>query len=96
MDDAAAANLARALSHPLRIALLRALRDSTDLSPTEYARENDEPLGNVSYHMRVLLDTQVIAVAGTVPRRGAVEHRYALKGRHTKMALAMLDLLGGD
>jgi DNA-binding transcriptional ArsR family regulator len=93
MNDDTAAELAKALSHPLRISLLRALRDSTDLSPTEYARESSELLGNVSYHMRVLFDAQIIVVAGTVPRRGAVEHRYTLTGRRAKTALAMLDLL---
>ncbi len=95
MNDDAAAELAKALSHPLRISLLRALRGSTDLSPIEHARESSELLGNVSYHMRVLFDADVVAIVGTVPRRGAVEHRYALKGRRAKTALAMLDLLDG-
>jgi DNA-binding transcriptional ArsR family regulator len=95
MNDEAAAEIAKALSHPLRISLLRALRNSTDLSPTEFARESSEPLGNVSYHMRVLFDAEIIVVAGTIPRRGAMEHRYSLKGRRAKTALAVLDLLGG-
>jgi hypothetical protein len=43
--------------------------------------------------MTVLREAEVVAVAETVARRGAVEHRYALKGRRAKAALALLDLL---
>jgi DNA-binding transcriptional ArsR family regulator len=95
MKDDDAAQIAKALSHPLRIALLRTLRDQTDLSPVEYARKSSQPLGNVSYHMTALADAQVVAVAATFARRGAMEHRYALKGRRAKVALAVLDLLDG-
>jgi DNA-binding transcriptional ArsR family regulator len=93
MNDDAAAGIAKALSHPLRVGLLRGLRERGELSPVRYAEESSELLGNVSYHMRVLLDAEVIAIAGTTQRRGAVEHRYALKGRRAKVALAVLDLL---
>jgi DNA-binding transcriptional ArsR family regulator len=83
----------QSLSHPLRIALVRTLRECPELSPVEYARESSERLANVSYHMTVLREAGVIAVAETVARRGAVEHRYALTGRRAKAALALLDLL---
>lgn len=39
----------------------------------------DEPLGNVSYHTKVLLKTDSIELVETIPRRGAVEHIYRLK-----------------
>jgi DNA-binding transcriptional ArsR family regulator len=94
MKDDDAAQIAKALSHPLRIELLRALADRAQLSPVEYARESDEPLGNVSYHMSALREAGVVAVADTIARRGAMEHRYALKGRRAKAALAVLELLG--
>jgi DNA-binding transcriptional ArsR family regulator len=94
MNDDAAAKIAKALSHPLRIELLRTLRGRAQLSPVEYARESSEPLGNISYHVTVLREAGVIAVADTIARRGAMEHRYALKGRRAKTALAVLDLLG--
>jgi DNA-binding transcriptional ArsR family regulator len=93
MNDGQAADVANALSHPLRIALLRAFRERRDLSPTEYAQESGESLGNVSYHVRVLFEAQLIAAAGTVQRRGAMEHRYALSSRRAKTAVAVLDLL---
>ena len=87
------ATIAKCLSHPLRIGLLQEFRDRKDLSPVEYAREFSELLGNVSYHMNALLDAGVIAQVSTTQRRGALEHRYALRGRRGETALALLDLL---
>jgi DNA-binding transcriptional ArsR family regulator len=94
MNDGPAADIAKALSHPLRFELLRNLRERKDLSPVQYARESDEPLGNVSYHFGVLAKAGVIAQTGSVARRGAMEHRYSLSGRKAKVTLAVLDLLG--
>jgi DNA-binding transcriptional ArsR family regulator len=93
MKDKQAAEIAKALSHPLRLELLRALRDRRTLSPVEYSRESGEPLGNVSYHIKALLSAEVIAVAKEVPRRGAVEHFYSLSGKRAGTALGVLDLL---
>ena len=93
MNDADAAEVAKSLSHPLRIELVRAMRDERELSPVGFSRESGEPLGNVSYHVKALLDADVVAITETVPRRGAVEHFYALKGKRAKLALSMLDLL---
>ena len=45
-------------------------------SPSELAEELDEPLGNVSYHMRFLADLKMVKLVRTEPRRGAVEHYY--------------------
>jgi DNA-binding transcriptional ArsR family regulator len=95
MDDGQAADIAKALSHPLRIELLRELRERKDLSPVEYARESDEALGNISYHFTVLAKAEVIAQTRAVTRRGAMEHRYSLAGPRAQVALAVLDLLGG-
>jgi DNA-binding transcriptional ArsR family regulator len=94
MNDGQAADIAKALSHPLRFELLRNLRERKDLSPVQYARESDEPLGNVSYHFGVLARAGVIAQTGAVAKRGAMEHRYSLSGRKAKVTLAVLDLLG--
>jgi DNA-binding transcriptional ArsR family regulator len=93
MEDAAAAEIAKALSHPLRLSYLRALTERRELSPSEFARETDEPLGNVSYHVKALRDAGVLEVASTVPRRGAVEHRYSLSGPRAGVAMAVADLL---
>jgi DNA-binding transcriptional ArsR family regulator len=94
MKDGQAADIAKALSHPLRFELLRELRERKSLSPVEYARESDESLGTVSYHFGVLAKAGVITQTGAVARRGAMEHRYSLSGRRAKVALAVLDLLG--
>jgi DNA-binding transcriptional ArsR family regulator len=94
MNDGQAADIAKALSHPLRFELLRELRERKDLSPVEYARESGDALGNVSYHFGVLAKAKVIAQTAGVARRGAMEHRYSLRGRRAEVALAVLDLLG--
>jgi hypothetical protein len=52
-------------------------------SPNEIAKELDEPLGVVSYHVRQLLDLDCIELVKTEPRRGATEHYY----RATKRAI---------
>ena len=72
--------LVKALAHPLRIRILRVLEERT-ASPSEIADEIDAPLGNVSYHVRFLARMGLIELAGTEPRRGAVEHYYRAVGR---------------
>jgi DNA-binding transcriptional ArsR family regulator len=67
--------LAKALSHPVRMRVLTLLNQKV-ASPSELAEEIDEPLGNVSYHVRMLLDLELVELVGTTPRRGAVEHHY--------------------
>src|ERR671932_822873 len=65
----------KALSHPLRVRMLTLLSQKV-ASPSELADELDEPLGNVSYHMRFLADLNMVQLVRTEPRRGAVEHYY--------------------
>jgi DNA-binding transcriptional ArsR family regulator len=65
----------KALSHPLRVRMLTLLSQKV-ASPSELADELDEPLGNVSYHMRFLADLKMVKLVRTEPRRGAVEHYY--------------------
>jgi DNA-binding transcriptional ArsR family regulator len=67
--------LAKALTHPVRMRVLTLLNQKV-ASPSELAGEIDEPLGNVSYHVRMLLDLGLVELVGTTPRRGAVEHHY--------------------
>jgi DNA-binding transcriptional ArsR family regulator len=93
MKDNEAAEIAKALSHPLRLVLLRALRDRRELSPAEFSRDFDEPLGNVRYHVKALLEGDIVAVSKQVSRRGAVEQLYALSGKNAGIALGVLDLL---
>jgi DNA-binding transcriptional ArsR family regulator len=67
--------LAKALAHPLRVQLLAALNEGV-ASPNELAKRLDEPLTNVSYHVRMLHDLGTIELVETEPRRGALEHYY--------------------
>lgn len=93
MDDVAAAELTKALSHPLRLEYLRALDGRRELSPSEYARESGDPLGNVSYHVKVLFEAGVLEVSSMVPRGGTMEHRYSLTGPRAGAAMAVTELL---
>jgi DNA-binding transcriptional ArsR family regulator len=95
MDDLAAATLTKALGHPIRIEFLRALNGRRELSPSEFARDTGEALGNVAYHVKALHEAEIVEVASKVPRRGALEHRYALSGPHAGAAMAVVDLLAG-
>jgi DNA-binding transcriptional ArsR family regulator len=67
--------LVRALSHPTRYRVLVALNERV-ASPKELAAELREPLGNISYHARVLAELGAIELVKTEPRRGALEHYY--------------------
>ncbi len=68
-------NLMKALAHPLRQRILMELNERV-ASPSELAEEIGEPLGNVSYHVRMLVDLECIELVSTTPRRGALEHHY--------------------
>ncbi len=67
--------LAKALAHPLRMQILTSLHRGIS-SPNQLSQELGEPLGNVSYHVKTLLEYDCIELVKTEPRRGAVEHFY--------------------
>jgi DNA-binding transcriptional ArsR family regulator len=67
--------LAKALAHPLRVRILTSLNRGIS-SPNQLSQELDEPLGNVSYHVKTLLEYDCVELVKTEPRRGAVEHFY--------------------
>lgn len=67
--------LAKALAHPLRVRILSSLSKGIS-SPNQLSQELDEPLGNVSYHVKTLLEYDCVELVKTEPRRGAVEHFY--------------------
>ncbi len=71
----AAERIAKALSHPMRVQILTILNDRT-ASPNEIRKELNEGLSQVSYHIKVLRDFEMIEMVKTEPRRGAVEHYY--------------------
>jgi DNA-binding transcriptional ArsR family regulator len=67
--------LVKALGHPLRQRILHELGDDP-ASPNELAERLGEPLGNVSYHVKILAECKAIQLDRTAPVRGAVEHFY--------------------
>jgi DNA-binding transcriptional ArsR family regulator len=68
-------DLIKALGHPLRQRILHELNQRT-ASPNELAQALAEPLGNVSYHVKILEECKAIELVATNPVRGAVEHFY--------------------
>jgi predicted transcriptional regulator len=72
--------LVKGMAHPLRVRLLAILQTKT-ASPSELAQELGVPLGNVSYHVRVLADFGLIRLVRRTPRRGAIEHHYEAVGK---------------
>jgi DNA-binding transcriptional ArsR family regulator len=102
--------LARALAHPLRVRLLTALNERV-ASPTQLSRDLHERLGNVSYHVSVLLNFGCIELVKKEPRRGAIEHFYRAVKRpflsvpdwmslpdsaQQDISSAMLEMIGQD
>jgi len=67
--------LLKALGHPLRQRILRVLSDRV-ASPVELSRELEEPLGNVSYHVKMLEELEAVELVRTAPVRGTLEHFY--------------------
>jgi DNA-binding transcriptional ArsR family regulator len=67
--------LIKALAHPLRVRILAYLNER-EWSPNELSEELSEGLSQVSYHVKVLKDFEMIEMTKTEPRRGAVEHFY--------------------
>ena len=65
----------KAMGHPLRVEILAILNDRT-ASPNELSKELDEGLSQISYHIKVLKDFEMIEMVKTEPRRGAIEHYY--------------------
>jgi DNA-binding transcriptional ArsR family regulator len=68
--------LVKAVAHPLRVEILETLVSEGELSPALIARKLGRPPGNVSYHVNVLRDCEVLELVRTEPRRGALEHYY--------------------
>lgn len=82
----ASSGTVKALAHPIRRAIIHNLAHGRD-TPQGIADHTGEPLGVVSYHVRMLAQYGVIEVARTEPRRGALQHFY----RFTPGAVAELE-----
>jgi DNA-binding transcriptional ArsR family regulator len=79
-SDISDPSVIKALTHPLRVQILRALEERV-ASPSELADELGAPLGNVSYHVRQLHSLGLIKLVKKTPRRGAIEHHYKALAR---------------
>jgi DNA-binding transcriptional ArsR family regulator len=74
-DIGPAEALLRALNHPVRAQALTILTHRI-ASPREIADRLDQPLGIVSYHVRVLAELGLAEIVEEQPLRGAVEHFF--------------------
>lgn len=72
--------LVKALSHPVRVEILEALRDRV-ASPNELSREMDSSVGTISYHAKTLVKCGCLELVHTKPRRGAMEHFFSVPPR---------------
>ena len=72
--------LVRAMGHPVRVQALVILNERV-ASPNEIAKELDQTVGHVSYHVKVLKECDCIELVDTAPRRGAMEHYYRATDR---------------
>lgn len=68
--------LLTALGHPLRREILRAMADGEPTSPRELSEALGQPLSNVSYHVRVLVQSKAVTLVRTKPTRGSIQHFY--------------------
>lgn len=71
----------RALAHPVRVEILRALLEREPGTPSGFAATLEIPLGVASHHVRRLRDLRLIRVVRRTHHRGAVQHHYRLSDR---------------
>ncbi len=76
LDRSGDNDLLTALRHPLRRRILRRMDEDKAISPRELSSQLHEPLSNVSYHVRVLVDCSAVTLVGTQPVRGSMQHFY--------------------
>ena len=63
-----------------------------NLSPVKFAKANGLSVGVVSYHFGSLTNLECLELVETIPRRGAMEHFYALTQRGKEL-LALIEAL---
>lgn len=82
--------VAKAVGHPMRVAAYLELCENVR-SPNQLTGLLGERLGSVSYHVRVLVELNLLDLVRTEPRRGAVEHFY--RARTTSRVKAERELI---
>lgn len=78
------------VSHPLRLRIVREVASAGEISPTQLAVILDEPLGNVSYHVRQLHEAKALRATREAPVRGTLQHFYAIDRAGLKRGLGEL------
>lgn len=73
------ARFVRALDHPIRERIVEYLRDHDDVSAVQLSRMWALEVAVISYHIKRLAALRYLHLVKLVPRRGAIEHRYALR-----------------
>jgi DNA-binding transcriptional ArsR family regulator len=77
--DPRLATALRTAGVPVRLAILRAIDSRDALSPSGYARTDDDTtLREAAYHFRALRDAELIVLDELRVEGGAAEHRYVL------------------
>ena len=76
LDRSGDNDLLAALRHPLRRRILRAMAGEEAISPRQLSAALDQPLSNVSYHVRVLAECSAVTLVKTRPVRGSMQHFY--------------------
>lgn len=93
-EDSAARHVAaicKALSHPLRVEFIEALRqDGGTLSASRFANAKDTDLSRVAYHAAQLKQARVLEVATERKVRGATERAYSLSGSNAEIAVELI------
>jgi DNA-binding transcriptional ArsR family regulator len=85
-----------ALRHELRRRILRKMfEEEAPISPRQLADALHEPLSNVSYHVRVLVDCDAVTLVGREPVRGSMQHFYS-PAIEQPWALAVLGTEGDE
>ena len=85
---------AAAVLHPLRLRILRALREPG--SATELARRFRLPRQRVNYHVRELARAGFLRRAGQRRKGNMIERRYVATAHSYVLSPELLDRLGGD
>jgi DNA-binding transcriptional ArsR family regulator len=74
-----------ALLHKTQVRIIeQMIAVDTPWTPKGLAGALDEPLGNVSHHVRQLVAAGILVLDHEEPRRGAVAHFYRIAGRFTR------------
>jgi DNA-binding transcriptional ArsR family regulator len=79
--NAAEARL-RAMSHPVRRAMLRHYIEAGPIAPVEVANAINIDLSKASYHSRILLELGCLELVRTEQVRGSTKHFYRATERH--------------